>query len=187
MEVEAQIIEAILRFESTEDTGAALDASLLLKSSDPTVGRTVAERQRLRERHTLLWTRLLSAITDRRDPTFDPNDPNSVPALREVLDEDYPVPEDPDEVYVASPYTHPDPRARERFAARVAAAAERNRRLNRQFKLYKLDRQVTEMAEEYFTTAFVRSPQSVRTVEACTAQASPSRRDQIRGWVSPTR
>lgn len=35
MEVDAQILEAILRFESTEDTGAALDASLLLKSSDP--------------------------------------------------------------------------------------------------------------------------------------------------------
>ena len=41
------------------------------------------------------------------------------------------------------------------------------------------------MAEEYFTTAFVRSAKSVVVIDACTERAPEPRRAQMRTWVTP--
>jgi len=41
------------------------------------------------------------------------------------------------------------------------------------------------MAEEYFTTAFVRSAKSVAVIDACTERAPEPRRAQMRTWVTP--
>lgn len=47
------------------------------------------------------------------------------------------------------------------------------------------DEQITAMAEEYFTTAFVRSAKSVAVIDACTERAPEPRRAQMRTWVTP--
>lgn len=80
-----------------------------------------------------------------------------------------------------------DPAAKARFEAKKKATSARSLYLVGQGKLYRLDRDLTPWAEEYFTTAFIRSKDSMRAVEACTAQATEARRTQILGWVTPYR
>lgn len=185
-ERESPITSDLERFEATGDIDAALRAARALRRSDPAVGATVADRQRLRELHVTLWARLFAALDTRRDPAFDPEGPESQPSARTLLgDDEYPVPADPEEVYLVSPDTLPDQEARARFEAKKRATSERNQYRIQQGNLYRLDRDITPWAEEYFTSAFVRSTKAMRTVEACAARTSAARRTQLLGWVTP--
>jgi hypothetical protein len=57
-----------------------------------------------------------------------------------------------------------------------------------QRRIYRTGQQVTEQAKDYFTTVFVRSANSVTTVEACAkaGQWNAARLEQLRSWVRPS-
>jgi hypothetical protein len=182
-ELENKAAQKIAEFEAQTDTRAALDAAQLLSQVDPAAGSEA--RQRTRNEHVMLWGRLLCSIDAKIDPKFDPN---WVPPMRITVDpKDYPIPKDPKETYVASIDTLPDPEMRKRYAEKEAKLAADTVFANAQRRIYRTGQQVTEQAKDYFTTVFVRSANSVATIEACAkaGQWNAGRTEQLRSWVRP--
>lgn len=182
-ELETKAAQKIAEFEARTDTAAALDAAQLLSQMDAAGGPEA--RQRTRNERVRLWGRLLTAIDAKIDPKFDPN---WAPPLRVAIDpKDYPAPQDPDETYFASIDTLPDPEMRKRYAEKEAKLAADTAFASAQRRIYRTGQQVTEQAKDYFTTVFVRSANSVSTVEECAKaeQWNAARLEQLRSWVRP--
>lgn len=183
-ELETKAAQKIAEFEARTDTAAALDAAQLLSQIDDAAGSDA--RQRTRNERVKLWGRLLSAIDAKIDPKFDPS---WVPPLRVTIDpKDYPIPKDPNETYVASIDTLPDPEMRKRYKEKEAKLAADTAFANAQRRIYRTGQQVTQQAKDYFTTVFVRSANSLATVEACAkaGQWNAARLEQVRSWVRPS-
>jgi hypothetical protein len=180
---EAEIIQQIERFETERRRTSAGFAAFGLTRPDPYAPAEVTTemRQQSRVRRVVLWGRLFCAIDALRDPEFDPEqDPPAAPVF--VDEADIPAIQGP----VVTIEALPEP-LQQKYRARAETWRRENAWYQEQWQLFTLDREVTELAEEYFKSAFVRSAESVAIVERC-AQAGhwlPARRAQVLAWVTP--
>jgi hypothetical protein len=187
-EYEAQITRHIAEFETTRQPNPATYAAFELTQPDPFAPAEVTTeyREQSRVRRVMLWGRLFCAIDPLRDPRFDPEQP--APVAKVSIDEADlpPLKEDATQGSLVTVESL-DPELQKKYREREERLRRESVWSNEQFALYQLDREVTELAEEYFKTAFVRSARSVAVVEQCAESGhwAAARRAQVRGWVAP--
>ncbi len=176
-----QVHEHVQRFTQTRDlTELRLGANLVGTIEMHTVA-DYAERQRVREARLLLWLELLNTLDSVTDPAFDPAD---VPAAR--VD----VPDTPMKPgwMMSSPEGIADPEVRRQYDEAVRANAEKATHYRFQKELRQMDAELTPQADAYIRSAYLRSPVSVKEMDAAIAARiqSPERARHLRSLVTPS-
>jgi hypothetical protein len=187
-EYQAQIAQHIAEFSATRRESPAIYAASELTQPDPYAPIQVTSefRERSRERRVVLWGHLFCAIDPLRDPRFDPK---AQPPVAKISIEDADMPPLKEDATHGSLVTIEslDPELQKKYRAREEQLLQQSVWFNEQFALYSLDRRITELAEEFFTSAFVRSAKSAAIVERCAESGhwAPARRAQVLAWVTP--
>jgi hypothetical protein len=139
------------------------------------------DRQSARSAKLYLWLKLLDTIDSARDPKFDPAD---VPLARITVPPETPMkPGCP----VITPEGIADPAERRKYDDAVAANAAKTKQYRVQKELRQLDSELTSRADEDIGTAMLRSPQSVKEMDAASAEHlhNAERAAHLRALVSP--
>jgi hypothetical protein len=128
-----------------------------------------------------LWLTLLDTIDSAKDPMFDPED---VPAARMTLPPDTPM--KPGYI-VAAPEGIAAPADRVKYDESVAKNTAKTKLYRIQKELRQLDSELTSRAEKYIGTAYLRSHQSEKEMDAAIAVCihDPERAEHLRSLVSP--
>lgn len=184
---EARIIAYIEEFEASgRHVSAEFAAGKLARPDSRAPAEPTAEQRRQsRERRVELWGRLFRVIDALKDPTFDPE--QEAPSYATVRPDEADMP-DLDN-YPLGTIDEIPPEEEEKRRKWTAKIRKEGIRYVEQFHYYRLDEEITELAESFFLSAFVRSAESVAIIErhAAAGHWTAARTQQVLGWVTPQR
>lgn len=174
-----QVPERIRQFQETKKLDPLRQAADLLDGIDVHNLTKFEERQSGRKTKLALWLAVLDSIDSATDGKWDAAD---VPAMRIVPP---PGAADPGAL-VASADTITDPVQKRKYEDAVARNAEKTQRYVFQKELRQLNNMLTQRAETYIRSAFLKSPESAKMVdEAVRKQVHNSQRaKEIRALVA---
>ena len=176
-----EVAEHLDTFRKTEELTELRTAANLIDGIEVLAAATVEERQSARTAKLSLWLTLLDTIDTAKDPKFDPAD---APSMRVSVPPGTPMKPG---VPIVSPEGIANPADRQKYDEAVEANAEKTKRYRFQKELRQMDSELTARADTYITGAQLRSPQSLKEMDAMIAARihNQDRASHLRSLVSP--
>jgi hypothetical protein len=176
-----QVAERMNAFRKTGELAELRSAANLIERIEVHNVPVFEDRQAARTVKLDLWLTLLDTIDSAKDPKFDPTD---VPATRITVPPGTPMKPD---YPVTTPEGIADPAERRKYDEAVAANDTKTKRYRVQKELRQLDLELTSRADAYIGTAHLRSPQSVKEMNAAIAAHihNAERAAHLRSLVAP--
>ena len=176
-----EVAEHLDAFRKTGELAKLRTAANRIDGIEVLATATVEERKNARAAKLSLWLTLLDTIDSAKDPKFDPAD---APPTRVSVPPGTPMKPG---VPILSPEGIANPADRQKYDEAVKANAEKTKRYRFQKELRQMDSELTARADTYITGAQLKSPQSLKEMNALIGVHihDQERASHLRSLVSP--